>query len=216
MPDATSMREQSDGHATAGRRRRLLIVVSAPSGAGKTTLCDRLLAELPDIAYSVSCTTRAPRGREIDGQDYVFLSEAEFAVRAAHGLFLEHAVVHGNRYGTLKAAVRTALAAGRSVLMDIDVQGAAQIRNYIATLPPDDDLRRGFVDIFVEPPSLETLRRRLERRAEDAPAEIERRLRQAEVEMAQRGAYRLRIVNDDIDRAYAEFRACILREMARA
>jgi guanylate kinase len=108
------------------------------------------------------------------------------------------------------------MAAGHSVLMDIDVQGAAQIRERVAALPAGDPLREGFVDIFIEPPSLDALRRRLERRAEDAPDVIERRLRQAEVELARRGEYRHRIVNDDLDRAYAEFRDCIRGEMSAA
>ena len=193
----------------------LLIVVSAPSGAGKTTLCNRLRAELPELVYSVSCTTRAPRGQEIDGEDYFFLTPDEFERRVHAGEFLEHATVHGNRYGTLEKTVRSAMAAGHSVLMDIDVQGAAQIRAHVAMLESADPLRVGFVDIFIEPPSLDALRRRLEGRAEDAPEVIERRLRQAAGEMACRGQYRHRVVNDDLNRAYAEFRACVLAERQR-
>ena len=133
----------------------LLLVVSAPSGAGKTTLCDRLRAEFPAIRYSVSCTTRGPREGEVDGEDYHFLSEAEFRRRLAAGEFLEHAVVHGHLYGTLRSEVADGMTAGRDVLMDIDVQGAAQIRAALAGLPPDHPLRRGYTDVFIAPPSLD-------------------------------------------------------------
>ena len=191
--------------------RPVLLVVSAPSGAGKTTLCDRLLAEFRSIRYSVSCTTRAPRPGEVDGEDYHFLTEAEFRRRLAVGDFLEHAVVHGHLYGTLRQEVAAGLAAGRDVLMDIDVQGAAQIRASLAGLPEDDPIRRGYRDVFIAPPSLEELRRRLERRGTDAPETIERRLRQAGVEMDRAGEYGHRIVNDVLDRAYSEFRGLYQR-----
>lgn len=182
--------------------RQLLIVVSAPSGTGKTTLCDRLLAEHGDIVYSVSCTTRPPRGREVDGVSYLFLDAGEFRRRLDAGEFLECARVHGRWYGTLRSTVRDSMAAGNSVLMDIDVQGADRIRRYVAALAPDDPLRAGFLDIFIEPPSIDALRARLTQRGEDAAEEIERRLREAAREMEARGRYRYRIVNDDIDRAY--------------
>ena len=193
----------------------LLIVVSAPSGAGKTTLCDRLLAERKDIVYSVSCTTRAPRGREADGVDYSFLSEAEFARRLDAGEFLEHALVHGHRYGTPRHRVLEAMAAGKSVLMDIDVQGAAQIRARVSALPAGDPLRGGFVDIFIEPPSLEALRARLERRGEDSPETIARRLRNAEAEMRRNGEFSHRIVNDDLGAAYARLKGILMQEQDR-
>ncbi len=196
-------------------KRPLLIVVSAPSGAGKTTLCRRLLARHADVAYSVSCTTRRPRGAEVDGQSYHFLSEEEFGRRVAEGRFLEHAVVHGYRYGTPREPVCAALAAGRSILMDIDVAGAAQIRAYVAAQPEGDPLRAGFVDIFVEPPSLEVLGARLTARNEDAPDVIARRLRNAARELAERDHYRYRIVNDDLDRADAELEAVLQRELNR-
>ena len=144
--------------ATPGRP--LLIVVSAPSGGGKSTLCDRLLASRHDMVYSVSCTTRPPRGREVDGLHYRFLSESEFERRVAAGDFLEHAVVHGARYGTLRHTVEEALRTGRSVLMDIDVQGAAQIRSALAARSVDDPLRSALVDIFIAPPSLEDTERK--------------------------------------------------------
>ena len=99
----------------------ILVIVSAPSGAGKTTLCDRLLEEIPEMVYSVSCTTRLPRGEEVDGEDYHFLSKTDFRARIEQGAFLEHAVVHGHYYGTLRESVAGALQDGQSVLMDIDV-----------------------------------------------------------------------------------------------
>ncbi len=188
----------------------LLIVMSAPSGAGKSTLCDLLLQEFPEISYSVSCTTRAPRGEEEDGQDYFFLSPAEFDRYVAEGRLLEHATVHGNRYGTPAAPVREAFAEGQSVLMDIDVAGAEQVRRYVATLPEDDPLRQGFVDIFIEPPDMEELRRRLEGRGEDSPETIALRLGNAQGEMARAGEYRYRVVNDDLQMAYRRLRDIVL------
>jgi len=189
--------------------------VSAPSGAGKTTLCDRLLAGRADIAYSVSCTTRPRRGAEKDGEDYFFLTEAEFARRRDAGDLLEHARVHGYHYGTPRQRVEDELRAGRSVLMDIDVQGAAQIRERVQAAPPDDPLRKAFVDIFIEPPSLAALRERLEGRGEDGPETIARRLRNAEAEMARRGEYRHRIVNRDLDTAFAELRRIVAAEQSQ-
>lgn len=198
----------------AGRTRRLmrplLIVMSAPSGAGKSTLCDLLLQEFPEITYSVSCTTRAPRGEEEEGADYFFLSQEEFDRHVREGLLLEHAEVHGNRYGTPVAPVREAIAEGQSVLMDIDVVGAASVRAYVAGLPAGDPLREGFVDIFVEPPSLEELRRRLEGRGEDAPESIELRLRNAAGELARAGEFMYRVVNDDLRQAYLRLRDIVL------
>ncbi len=182
----------------------LLIVVSAPSGAGKTTLCDRLLQDYPEITYSVSCTTREPRGDEEDGIDYYFLSAAEFARRAAAGEFLEQATVHGFRYGTLKAPVYEAFADGQCVLMDIDVAGAEQVRSHVAGLAADDPMRQGFLDIFVLPPSLEALEARLHGRGEDDGETIARRLSNAANEMACAGDFKHRLVNDHLDIAYRE------------
>jgi len=193
------------------KRRPLLIVISAPSGAGKTTLCSRLTAARGDVVRSVSCTTRAPRGGEVNGRDYHFLSEPEFDRHLAEDAFLEHACVHGSRYGTLRRTVEETMAGGRSVVLTIDVQGAAQIRARVAALPEDDALRRGLVDIFVAPPSLEALRHRLVGRAEDSAEVIEQRLRNAEGELQQRDAFRYRIVNDNLDRASGELIALVDR-----
>lgn len=193
----------------------LLIVVSAPSGAGKTTLCRRLLADDARMVYSVSCTTRAPRGDERDGEAYFFLAPDEFARRRADGEFLESALVHGHWYGTPRPPVVTALAAGRDVLLDIDVQGAAQVRGALRAAPPDDPLRRAYVDVFISPPSLAELRRRLETRGQDAPDVIERRLRQAGQELARAADYRHTIVNDRLETAYAELRRLLDDERRR-
>jgi guanylate kinase len=194
------------------RRRPLLVVVSAPSGAGKTTLRDRLLAARPDVAYSVSCTTRPPRPGEVDGRDYHFLAPAEFARRVAAGLFLEHAEVHGFQYGTLRETVADALRRGRHVLMDLDVQGAASVRALVRAAPPGDLLRTSHVDIFVAPPSLAVLRQRLEKRGQDAPDVIARRLKNAEVELRRAGEFGHVIVNDDLETAYRQLVAVLDRE----
>lgn len=195
--------------------RSLLIVVSAPSGGGKTTLCERLLGEFQEIIYSVSCTTRPPREGEVDGIDYYFISEQEFERRLKEGEFLEHAVVHGHRYGTLRRFIEKGFATGRDVLMDIDVQGAAQIRRYLAALPPHDPLRSGFVDIFIAPPSLEVLRKRLHLRGKDAEDVIERRLQQAEEEIRHWREYRYVIVNDRLDASYDALRSIVIAERHR-
>ncbi len=182
-------------------RKPLLLVLSAASGAGKSSLCRELLARRADVVYSVSCTTRAPRGGEIDGQSYHFLSQADFQRRVAAGDFLEYAEVHGNWYGTLRQTVEDAMQQGRSIVMDIDVQGAQQFRERLAQLPDDHVIRKGFVDIFIQVPSMDELRRRLETRGEDAADVIEKRLANAQRETAAAADYRYTIVNDDFDRA---------------
>jgi len=190
-----------------------LIVLSAPSGAGKTTLCERLLREHCNITYSVSCTTREPRGKEEEGRDYFFLSDDAFQEHVKNGAFLEHADVHGRRYGTLKDIVEETFERGHSILMDLDVQGAAQIRKAIQELPEGSTMKGRLVDIFIEPPSLDVLRERLVGRGEDSDEAIERRIRNAKLEMPYRDAYRYHIVNRDIDDAYEQFNAIIVNEM---
>lgn len=187
-----------------------LLVISAPSGGGKSVFCDRILSEFPNFVYSVSCTTREPRGAEVDGEDYLFMSRAGFMERVARDEFLEYATVHGNLYGTLEATVRGAIAEGLSVVLDIDVEGTAQIREKVKACSPDDPLRSGFMDIFLLPPSLGELRRRLVGRGEDAPETIELRLKNAEEEIKSAGLYRHQIVNDDLERAYAELRSLLV------
>ncbi len=187
----------------------LLILVSAPSGAGKSTLCDRLLQDYPELVYSVSCTTREPRGEEEDGVDYHFLSQKRFDELVAENAFLEHATVHGNSYGTLIEPIRDAFRHNLSVLLDIDVAGAAQVRERLAGLPEGDPLRDGFTDIFILPPSLDELRRRLVTRGEDSPETIEKRMKNATGEMDRAGEYRFKLVNDDLEIAYKELRAIV-------
>lgn len=192
-----------------------IIIVSAPSGAGKTTLCDMLLQDYPELVYSVSCTTRDPRGEEEDGVDYHFIAKPDFERKISEGAFLEHALVHGNYYGTLASPVRDALESSLSILLDIDVEGAAQVRESLTALPPGDPLHGGgVVDIFVSPPSMEELRRRLESRGEDAPEVIERRIRNAAGEIARAGEFRYHVVNDDLAIAYRELRAILEHENA--
>ncbi len=182
----------------------LLLVVSAPSGAGKSTLCNRLIKNFPGMTYSISCTTRPPRGEEKDHEHYHFLSKEEFSESEKKGEFLEHAEVHGNFYGTLKKTLEEALADGRDVIMDIDVQGAAQIREVCAKLPTEDPVRQGFVDIFIAPPSMGELRQRLNDRSTDTDEVIETRMRNAEEEMKHCDLYRHRVINDDLEDALAD------------
>jgi len=180
----------------------LFIVVSAPSGCGKSTLCDMLLQHYPDLAYSVSCTTREPRGMEEDGVDYHFHSVERFKELVAENAFLEHAEVHGNFYGTLRAPIEEDMASGLSVVLDIDVQGAAKVRGHVKGLPAGDALKEGFMDIFIMPPSMEELRRRLEGRGTDSPEVVERRLENAEGEIARADEFMFKVVNDDLQIAF--------------
>lgn len=182
----------------------LLIVVSAPSGAGKSTLCNKLLAESESLVYSISCTTRKPRGQEQDGVAYHFLTEEEFVARIENGDFLENAIVHGNRYGTLRSTVEQALKQGNSIIMDIDVAGAAQVRDIINALPEDNLIRDSFIDVFITVPSIEELEARLNKRGEDAPEVIQKRLNNAKGEIDRANEYQYIVVNDDLERAYKE------------
>lgn len=193
--------------------RPLLIVVSAPSGCGKSTLCDRLVAEFPRIVYSVSCTTRAPRGEEEDGKHYFFLTKKEFKERAKNGEFLEHAKVHGNFYGTLEDTVLYAMEEGNHVLLDIDVQGVKQLRASLARLDPRHPVRRGFTDVFISPPSMEELERRLRARGTDEEKVILKRMENAQIEMDASKEYSFQIVNDDLDKAYEELKIVALSGM---
>jgi guanylate kinase len=172
--------------------------MSAPSGCGKTTLIDMLLQEYHDIVYSVSCTTRAPRGEEEDGVDYHFKSKKRFEELIGEDAFIEYANVHGNYYGTLKQPIEEVLAEGNSMMLDIDVQGAAKVREYVRSLPNTDPMKIGYVDIFINPPSMEELRARLEGRGTDSRESVERRLMNAESEMARAGEYMFQVTNDDL------------------
>lgn len=196
-----------------GKCRALLLVVSAPSGGGKTTLCNRLLAEHPNMIRSITCTTRSPRGAERDGKEYYFLSTAEFNRRVSEAQFLEHAVVHGNQYGTLIRTVESVLKNGKDVILIIDVQGAAAVRQ--AAKSQGGILGESYVDIFIAPPSLDALRERLQKRGEDTPEVIKRRLENARAELDRAGEYQYRVINDNLDQAYAELSAIIHAEHNR-
>ena len=184
------------------KTKPLFIVISAPSGCGKSTLIDMLLQEYCDIVYSISCTTRAPRGEEEDGLDYHFKTKARFEELIKEHAFIEYAKVHDNYYGTLKAPIVEVLAEGSSMILDIDVQGAAKVRDYVRNLPNTDPLKIGYVDIFINPPSMEELRARLEGRGTDAPDVIERRMANAAGEMARAGEYMFQVTNDDLGMCY--------------
>jgi len=160
----------------------LLVVISAPSGAGKTTLCQRLLAARPSLSRAITCTTRAPRGEERDGVDYFFMDADAFLKRVQSGHFLEHATVYGHSYGTLKSEVLGKLRQGRDVLLNIDVQGAAAVREHATH---DPELKRALFSVFLTPASLAILEARLRKRATDPEAVIQRRLGVARQEIAQ-------------------------------
>ncbi len=176
-------------------RRGLMLVISSPSGAGKTSLSRRLIADHPRLKLSVSCTTRSPRSGEQEGREYFFVSREMFQDKVLGEYFLEWAEVHGHRYGTLRAPVLAALADGGDVLFDIDWQGAMSV----AAQAPADVVR-----VFVLPPSMADLRRRLYARAQDGAEVIERRLARAHGEIRMWAEYDYVIVNDDFDIAYAE------------
>ena len=194
--------------STAGKffRQGILFVVSAPSGAGKSTLCTALRTTR-DFVYSVSCTTRAPRPGEIHGEDYHFLSVEEFQRHVAAGEFLEFAEVHGNYYGTLRENVVVHLREGIDVLIDIDTQGADSIRSR-----DDPFIRDALADVFIMPPNLAELRRRLVKRGTETPAQIERRLANAAGEMARWRDYRYTIISGSVEEDLAKFRAIMKAE----
>jgi guanylate kinase len=184
-------------------RYGILFVISAPSGAGKTTICDAL-RQTPDFVYSVSCTTRTPRAGEIEGEDYQFLSEADFETRIQNGDFLEYARVHEHYYGTLRQPVLTNLKRGVDVLIDIDTQGAAAIRNC-----GDEFIRRALSDVFIMPPNLEELRRRLTKRGTETLEQIELRLLNAAREMELWRDYRYTIISQSMEEDLQKFRHII-------
>jgi len=188
------------------RRQGILFVLSAPSGTGKTTLCENLRAT-PDFIYSVSCTTRAPRPGEVDGTDYHFLSREEFLGKIERGEMLEYANVHGNYYGTLKATVKEALAHGTDVLLDIDVQGAATIRQ-----TDDAMLRDSLVDVFIMPPTLEELEKRLRKRGTESEEQVKRRLHTGHEEMKLWPLYKYTILSGSMEEDLTKFRAIMRAE----
>lgn len=190
-------------------RTGILFLVSGPSGSGKSTLCRRLESE-GEAEFSVSCTTRDPREGERDGREYHFLKREEFERRIAAGDFIEHAEVHGNFYGTLRSEVADRLAGGIDVVMDIDVQGAAQVR-----ASTDDVIRPALVDLFVMPPDERELEARLRGRATDSEEVIQLRLRNAIEEMSHWTDYTYRLVSATREEDYTQFKSLLIAERMR-
>jgi guanylate kinase len=173
----------------------LLVLISAPSGGGKTTLCRELLNARPDMTRAITCTTRSPRPGEKDGVDYYFLDAASFLKRVQAGNFLEHATVYGHSYGTLKAEVLGKLRNGQDVLLNVDVQGAAAIREKAEA---ETELKRALVSVFLTPASLDVLEERLRKRGTDAPAVIQKRLSVARQEIAQWRNFDYLLISDTV------------------
>jgi len=188
------------------QRRGLMLVLSSPSGAGKTTISRKLLEGEADLSLSISVTTRPPRPGEIDGKDYIFLAAERFDAMVSGGELLEHAVVFGHKYGTPKAPVEQALAAGRDVLFDIDWQGTQQL---------DQEMREDLVSIFILPPSTTELERRLYARAQDSEEVVRGRMAKAADEMSHWAEYDYIVVNDAIDRSLSEVEAILMAERLR-
>jgi guanylate kinase len=187
-------------------RHGILFVISAPSGAGKTTLVEAL-RQTANLFYSVSCTTRAPRSGEINGEHYQFLSNADFLARLEVGDFLEHAQVHGDFYGTLREPVLTNLKNGVDVLIDIDTQGAAVIRNC-----DDPIIRQALTDVFIMPPDLDELQRRLTKRGTETAQQIDSRLATAVREMELWRDYRYTVVSGSVQEDLEKFRHIMAAE----
>ncbi|MCE0521893.1 MAG: guanylate kinase [Methylacidiphilales bacterium] len=188
------------------RRQGILFVISAPSGTGKSTLCENLRAT-PDFIYSISCTTRSPRPGEEDGVDYHFLSREDFLRRIERGEMLEYALVHDNYYGTLKATVKNALEQGTDVLLDIDVQGAATIRE-----TEDAMVRDSLVDVFIMPPTIEELEKRLRKRGTETEEQVQQRLRTGREESKLWRLYKYTILSGSMEEDLTKFRAIMRAE----
>ena len=197
---------------TPSKSTSLLVVISAPSGGGKTTLCQQLIETEANLARVITCTTRAPREGEKDGADYYFFDADQFLKRVQAGHFLEHATVYGNSYGTLKSEVLGKLRSGRDVLLNIDVQGAAAIQ---AQAEHEDELKRALVTIFLTPESLSELERRLNKRGTDAPEVIRKRLGVARQELAQWKHFDYLILSRTIEEDLHRARAILVAERMR-
>jgi guanylate kinase len=182
-----------------------VFVITGPSGVGKGTLIERLLERIPDLELSVSATTRTPRAGEVDGRDYHFLTPEEFERRMEAGDFLEHATYSGHRYGTLREEVERRLEEGRSVVLEIEVEGARQVREAMPEA----------VQIFIAPPDPKALRNRLEARGTDSAEAIERRLRTAEIELEAQGDFPHVVVNDEVQKASTELEGLVRGELSR-
>jgi guanylate kinase len=182
-----------------------VFIISAPSGSGKSTLVTRLLAEVPNLKFSVSYTTRAPRGHERQGVSYHFISRVEFEQKIALGEFMEHAEVFGNYYGTHRSALDEAMAQGKDLVLDIDVQGAGQLKRRLPEA----------VTIFILAPSRQVLEQRLRTRSEDADEVIERRLRDAAQEIRNYSLYDYVVINKDLDQSAGTLEAIVRAERAR-
>jgi guanylate kinase len=181
-----------------------VFVITGPSGVGKGTLIERLLERIPELELSVSATTRPPRTGEVEGRDYHFLTPEDFERRVESGDFLEHATYSGNRYGTLREEVERRLAEGRSVVLEIEVQGARQVREAMPEA----------VQIFIAPPDPQVLRERLEGRGTDSPEAIEDRLRTAETELEARDEFPHVVVNDEVQKAATELAGLVRDELS--
>jgi guanylate kinase len=191
----------------AGERNGILVVLSSPSGAGKSTMTRRLLTEHDGIAVSISVTTRPPRPGEADGVDYLFLSRQQFDDMVERGDLLEHADVFGHRYGTPRAPVEAALSSGCDMIFDVDWQGAQQLRL--------SALGRSVVSIFILPPSIATLRQRLLRRAQDSAEVIAARMAKARSEISHWAEYDYVLINDELDRCYSQIVTIVESERLR-
>jgi guanylate kinase len=211
---ATIPEPNIESQAKAGQAASpLLVLISAPSGGGKTTLCQHLLAARPEMTRVVTCTTRPPRAGERDGADYYFLDAGSFLKRVQAGNFLEHATVYGNSYGTLKAEVLGKLRHGKDVLLNVDVQGAATIREKAQEVP---ELKRALISVFLTPPSLSIVEERLRKRGTDSPAVIQKRLGVARQEIAHWRHFDYLLLSASIDEDMRRMMAIIEAEKLRS
>lgn len=197
--------ERPNAVAPEERTRGILFVVSSPSGGGKGTLIQRVLKQVPNLGYSVSYTTRAPRNGEVEGREYFFVTPEKFEAMITAGEFLEWATVHGKLYGTSRHQVSHEVFEGRDIILEVDVQGAASVRELVTDS----------VSIFILPPSVEILRQRLIARGTDSPEELELRLRHAPAELKDYKAFDYVIINDQVERAAGQLSCIIEAERAR-
>lgn len=205
MLSETDQNQAENLPAQATEGRGILFVVSSPSGGGKGTLIQRVLNKVPNLSYSVSFTTRAPRSGEVNGREYFFITPEKFEEMVAADEFLEWAHVHCKQYGTARKQVAREIAEGRDIILEVDVQGAASVRQLMADS----------VSIFILPPSFEVLKTRLTARGTDSPEELDVRLRNAPVELRDYSAFQYVIINDDAELAANQMAAIVFAERAR-